>query len=221
MLITNNDVKADKNVIKSLVEVAEKDKMICFVTGKVYYYDNPVVLQSAGKYEDPLWLMGGHIGWNQKDNGQYDFITEIPYCDDIYWLVSREVYLKCGGYDEDFFLMAEDFDWQVRAKSKGFKIFYTPNAKIWHKESMTIGKKSVLKEFYVRRNPIIVILKHKSANHFKKVFWNFFKVTIIMASLNHLRHFRIKRFFLRYRILISVLKYGLKNKLLTLKHFFI
>jgi hypothetical protein len=39
VLVTNNDVKVDKLLISELVNVAEKDEMIGFVTGKVYFYN--------------------------------------------------------------------------------------------------------------------------------------------------------------------------------------
>ena len=52
VLITNNDVKADAKVISKLVEVATIDDKIGFVTGKVYYFDKPDVLQTVGKKED-------------------------------------------------------------------------------------------------------------------------------------------------------------------------
>ena len=42
-LISNNDVKADKNVISELVKVAKTDEKIGFVTGKAYYYERPNV----------------------------------------------------------------------------------------------------------------------------------------------------------------------------------
>ena len=69
-----------------------------------------------------------------------------------------------------FFLQAEEYDWQARAKKLGYKIMYTPHAKLWHKESMTIGKHSALKAYYDARNPMLVILLHKSPDFFRKYF---------------------------------------------------
>ena len=43
----NNDVNADTNVISELVQIAVTDEKIGFVTGKVYYYDNPNVFQTT------------------------------------------------------------------------------------------------------------------------------------------------------------------------------
>ncbi|MCK7493641.1 MAG: glycosyltransferase [Comamonadaceae bacterium] len=45
VLITNNDVKADKHVISACIETALSDDKIAFVTGGVYYFDEPDVFR--------------------------------------------------------------------------------------------------------------------------------------------------------------------------------
>jgi GT2 family glycosyltransferase len=47
-------------------------------------------------------------------------------------LVRREVYEQIGGFDEDFFLYAEETDWQRRMTDKGWKIVFTPQAQVTH-----------------------------------------------------------------------------------------
>jgi len=109
VLITNNDVKVDSKVISELVKVAESDSLIGFTTGKVYYYDNPNILQTVGKNEDPIKWNGTHIGNKEIDEGQYDGIAERIFADDIFMLVSREVYESVGGYDTTFQFQSEAY----------------------------------------------------------------------------------------------------------------
>lgn len=170
VIVSNNDVKVDKNVIKALVKVAESDKKIGFVTGKVYYYDHPDIFQTVGFYEDDLNWIGGHLGNNEIDKGQYNKEEERAFSDDVFMLVKKILYKEVGGYDPDLRFQAEQLDWQVRAKKAGFKIYFTPYAKIWHKESMTIGKASTFKTFYDTRNKLIVRLKHKDKAYMKKYY---------------------------------------------------
>ena len=218
VLITNNDVKADTKVISSFVEVAESVEMAGFVIGKVYYYDHSNVFQTVGKRYDPVLWNGGHIGNREEDRGQYDTIEERAWCDDIYWLVKREVWEKTGGYDTEFAFQGEDFDWQVRGKQLGYKIMYTPYAKLWHKESMTIGKSSPFKVYYDARNPLIVHMKYRSADEFRKVFHIRIK-TLIRGSLKQLVKFKFKHVWANLRGLGSALKWGIRNRKLTLSHF--
>ncbi len=219
VLITNNDIKADKKVVSELVKVAKTDLKIGFVTGKVYYYDTPDTLQSVGKYGDKIKWNGEHIGNKEIDLGQYDEIKERIFVDDIYMLVSKELYRDIGGYDTTFRFQAEEYDWQARAKKRGFKIYYTHFAKLWHKESMTIGKNSAFKAYYDARNPMLVILKHKPADFFRSFFWQHVKRTILRNSLVSLKQTRVAVFFALWRGFCSGLVWGFKNDKFSIKHF--
>lgn len=217
-LITNNDVKVDNKVISSLVSTGELKPEIGFVTGKVYFFDNPEILQTVGKNEDPIAWNGEHIGNSEKDNGQYEEICERYFADDIFMIVKKSLYEKVGGYDTLFKFQCEEFDWQARAKEAGFKIFYTPFAKIWHKDSMTIGKVSAFKAYYDARNPLLVILKHKPADFFRKFFWRQFWLGTVRSSLIYLKRFKIKTSFKIWQGFFSAVFWGIKNKKLTVKH---
>ncbi len=185
VLVTNDDVQVDNNLINELVKVAETNQNIGFVTGKVYYYDyqgSKNILQTVGKKEDKVKLVGGHIGSNEEDVGQYDEVAEREFSDDVFMLVRKEVVEKTGGYDTNFFLQGEQADWQLRAKAESFKIYYTPYAKLWHKVGgSTGGAESPLRHFYNSRNKILLVRK----NGTKKQFQSFmFKVVLYETPLN-------------------------------------
>ena len=220
VLISNNDVKADKRVISELVKVAERDETIGFVTGKVYYYDHPGVLQTVGKKEHPIRWNGGDLGVREEDKGQYDEISERFFADDIYTLVKKKLYEDVGGYDTSFFLQCEEFDWQARAKKTGYKIMYTPHAKIWHKDSVTLGKTSPKKAYYDARNPMLVVLKHKSPDFFRRYFWLHFRRDIFKSSLKVLiKKNELIKVFKIWAGFFSGIWWGIKNKKFTLRHF--
>lgn len=219
-LITNNDVIADKDIISELVKVASTDSKIGFTTGKVYFNEKKDTLQTVGMKYDPVRLNGGHIGNQEVDKGQYDEVTERYFADDVFTLVNKNLYKEIGGYDTEFVLQAEQFDWQMRAKQKGYKIMFTPNAKLWHKESMTIGKHSPTKLYYDARNPMIVLMKYLEPKKFREYFWLHLKKDTLRASLVNIKqsHFRIAlNIWLGF---FSGIKWGIKNKKLTLKHIF-
>jgi GT2 family glycosyltransferase len=220
VLITNNDVLADEKVITSLVDTAEANPAVGFVTGKVFYFDKPDTLQSVGKYEHPVSWNGNHIGNGEVDKGQYDEIAERCFTDDIFTLVKKTLYDKIGGYDTLFQFQSEEYDWQARAKKAGFKIYYTPLAKIWHKDSMTIGKVSAFKAYYDARNPMIVILRHKSPDFFRKFFWWHFKIGTIRTSLIYLKQLKIGISLKTWQGFFSALFWGIKNRKITFKHIF-
>ncbi|WP_024335390.1 glycosyltransferase family 2 protein [Desulfotignum balticum] len=212
VLITNNDVKVDTEVVASLVEVAEKKEDTGFVTGKVYFYDNPGVLQTVGKSGDQKYWRSGHIGAKAEDKGQFDVEKELDWCDDIFWLVSKKVFKETGGYDTSFQFQAEDFDWQVRSKIKGFKIYYAPKAKIWHKDSMTIGKDSSFKAYYNFRNPLIVHMKYRKWSEYKFYFYRKLKALII-SSIKNIVKFRFVYVYKSWKGFFSAIFWLFKNKI--------
>lgn len=218
-LITNNDVKADKNVIASLVAAGTSSSDIAFTIGKVYFYDAPDTFQTVGKKEDPIRWNGGHIGNQEKDKGQYDEPEERAFCDDIYWLVNRKIYDLVGGYNTEFAFQGEDFEWQVRAKKAGYKIFYTPEAKLWHKESMTIGKTSPFKAYYDARNPLIVHMMYRSEEQVKK----YFKLKLrehINGSIKPIIKFKWNYVYKNWSGFFSALGWGIKNKKFSFRMLF-
>lgn len=218
-LVSNNDVKADSRVVSELVKIAVADENIGFVTGKVYYYDSPNTLQTVGKKEDPIRWNGDHIGYKERDEGQYDAVAERHFIDDIFTLVRRELYDNTRGYNSMFFLQGEEYDWQARAKKLGYRIMYTPSARIWHKESMTIGKTSALKAYYDARNPMLVIMLHKPACFFRRYIRYHLRKNIIRASLVALKRGNIVKALAKWQGFLSGIKWGVRNKKLTLGHF--
>jgi len=139
-LIMNNDTVIDKNAISALVATAERYKQKVIATGKVYHYDEPDKLQDIGyTFKNKKLLKFNRLGLNEIDNGQYDMETERDMIDDVFWLFPAKLYSKIGGYSPYFWFNAEQKDFALRAKKVGYKLIYTPKAKLWHKGSVSIG----------------------------------------------------------------------------------
>jgi GT2 family glycosyltransferase len=201
-MVMNNDTVIDREALSALMEVAMSKDRVGFVTGKVYFYDHPDVLQTAGRLEDPLLWGGKHIGRGEKDTGQYEDISERAFADDVFTLVNRKMYDEVGGYDPQFFLQAEEFDWQVRAKKRGWRIYYTPKAKLWHRVSKTSGGEiNAISPYFHERSCMIVHAKHGGFWHFIQYYaWEFGQVFIgLLAGLIKLDRkrwkIRLGRFF--------------------------
>lgn len=216
-LVMNNDTVLDPEAIAALVEAAEANPNSGFVTGKVYYHDQPDILQTVGKREDPVRWNGEHIGRFEKDSGQYNKTAERCFVDDIFTLVRRKMFEQTGGYDPTFFLQCEEYDWQARAKALGWTILYTPDARLWHKESMTLGKKSPKKAYYDARNPLIVILIHRPPSFFRRYFRRHLVATLAAAAASAAR-LRMGASLRSIQGLASGIWWGLKNRKLTLRH---
>lgn len=220
VLISNNDVKADINVIEELVKIAEKDKKIGFVTGKVYYYDNPDTFQTLGYYFDENNLTGGHIGKGERDKGQFDFDEERFMTDDVFILIKNRLYENIGGYDTNFLFQGEQADWQLRAKQDGFKIYFAHKAKIWHKDSMTLGKKSAFKTYFDTRNNLVLRMKHMDEIFFRRYFKRYLKNNILIPLLKYTLKLKFNYSLSVFRGFMSAIIWGYTNKKFYLKYFY-
>ncbi len=139
-LIMNNDTVIDKYAIGYLVDTAVRYDNRAIVSGKVYYYDHPDILQHTGViFKDHRYMTTYYPCKNEKDTGQCDEEAERDSLDDVFWLLPVQLVKDVGFYCDYFFLYAEQGDYAQRARRKGYKLIYTPQAKIWHKESMTTG----------------------------------------------------------------------------------
>ena len=177
-LIMNNDTVIDRSALSALVETAQTCERAGFVTGKIYFYDQPDTFQTVGKKEDPIRWNGDDIGWGEKDIGQYETVAERVFLDDVMTLVDRRLYDEVGGYDPQFFLQSEEFDWQARAKAKGWKFYYTPKAKLWHRVSMSMGGAgSPIGRYFDTRSRMVVMARYLNLPRFlRHYFWTAFRV---------------------------------------------
>jgi GT2 family glycosyltransferase len=155
---------------------------------------------------------------DEEDKGQYDKISEREFCDDIYWLVTKKLYKEIGGYSPIFYMESEDFEWQLRAKERGYKIFYTPYAKAWHRVSYALGRDSVKKIYYDARNPTIAIMLHASPRQFNIYLIEHLRCTIrrFLSLMKHLRFYAAVKCMQGF---ISGVLWGVGHKKLTLAHF--
>jgi GT2 family glycosyltransferase len=164
-LLLNNDVAAAPDFLNHLVEVAVSDAYIGIVGPKVYYYDFPRLIQSAGARVRMVSGLAFSIGDKQIDNGQHEKRQEVDYIA-VCLLIKNEVVQKVGVFDESYFCYWEDTDYCIRAKKAGYKVMYVPEAKIWHKVGQSANKANIgFRDYYGTRNQIRFMKKHASRCH--------------------------------------------------------
>lgn len=71
-------------------------------------------------------VIGDYYQWDHRTRRDVDFV--IGAC----MLVRREAYEQVGGFDEGFFLYAEESDWQLRMHNQGWAISFDPRAEVVH-----------------------------------------------------------------------------------------
>jgi len=170
LLILNNDTIIDEYAIERLISCCKIFENKAIVTGKVYHYDNPEVLQDVGSvFSNKKLMLFKRLGLNELDNGQYDRIDMRDMIDDKFWLFPFKLYKEIGGYSNYFWFNSEQADFALRAKGKGYKLIYTPEAKLYHKGSASIGglNDNPKQAYWTIQSSLILRYLHLSR-------WNFF-----------------------------------------------
>lgn len=179
VVLLNNDTIVDENFIIELVKVAENDTRIGMLTSKVYFYDKPDVLWFAGGKFSLKTGWSRHIGYNEKDIGQYDEVKETERPCGCAMMVTRRLCEKAGLIKEEYFCYCEEVDWSIRAKKAGFKVVYVPQSKVWHKVSKSTGGiKTTNYIYYAVRNTLKCL---KSNAPYKYGFQNFFRNLLVIS----------------------------------------
>src|SRR6478609_5308248 len=187
LFIVNNDTEFTPGLIEELVEVFRNNPDAGMVSPKFHYFFHKGTIEYAG-YNPVNVFTGrnGMIGSREKDKGQYNEMKVTHYAHGGGMMVSRDVIEKVGPLPENFFLYYEELDWSEQIKRKGFKIYYQPKGLIYHKESMTTGKSSTLKTYYLTRNRILFMRRNMSTVHLAVFLVYFALFTIPKNSLNYL-----------------------------------
>ncbi|SFU46642.1 hypothetical protein SAMN05216480_104139 [Pustulibacterium marinum] len=175
-LFINNDTIVPENFIEPLVETLLNDASIGMVSPKIKFHWDDSLIQYAGYTPMSHWTIRNHsIGYHSKDDGTFDTPGETESIHGAAMMVPKSVVEKVGMMTEIYFLYYEEHDWAAMIKKAGYKIYYQPKAFILHKESVSTGKFSPLKTYYIARNRLVYARRNfKPVHLFVSLLFQFF-----------------------------------------------
>lgn len=157
IVLLNNDTKVEIDWLLNLANSAKKHPQAASVASKIISFDGKKI-ESAG---DKINIVGqAHpVGRGEPKEkfakGGYIFGATGGAS-----LFRRDVFVKNGLFDEDFFFYFEDVDWALRAQLAGFKSYYEPAAVVYHKVGATAQKFGNFIEYLRFRNTIFLVIKN-------------------------------------------------------------
>ena len=161
LFLVNNDTELTSGLIEGLLDTFERYPDAGMACPKFHYYYHPDIIEYAGY--NPLNIWRGSctmVGNREKDTGQYDTEGSTNFAHGGGMMIPAAVVKAVGEMPECYFLYYEELDWSEQIKRKGFSIYYQPRALIYHKESMSVGKKSLVKTYYHCRNRILFMRRN-------------------------------------------------------------
>ncbi len=155
LLLLNNDVQIINGewLTEMLMQASRPGAAIC---GAMLYYSDDTI-QHAGI----ITGLGGYAGHSHKYKkaGGSGYMFRIATVQDFSavtaacLLVRAEVYDEMGGLDEEFTVAFNDVDFCLRVRDAGYRIVWTPYARLYHYESKSRGsdeKDKAKKERFAR-----------------------------------------------------------------------
>jgi GT2 family glycosyltransferase len=200
ILFINNDTEITAGAIEKMVSTLMIHPDAGAISPKVQFFFHPGILEYAGYNSMNFFTARASMRGNKEiDSGDFDSFSETNYAHGAGMMVPRSVIDSVGVMPECYFLYYEELDWCEMMKRHGFKIYYEPKALIFHKESMTTGKASTLKTYYLNRNRILFMRRNASSLQFLIFFTYFLFITLPKNSLVFLikREWKHLHFFYR------------------------
>jgi GT2 family glycosyltransferase len=157
--LLNNDVELDPRCLEELVGAMREYPDAGWVCAKLIDYHHRDVIDGAGDVFS--WMATAERrGHGQRDRGQYEQPRTIFGACGAAVIYRRSVVEDVGPFDEDFYALYEDIDWDLRAHLAGFDCRYVPSAVVYHMGGATLG--SGLTDFicyHQWRNTLWIIAK--------------------------------------------------------------
>lgn len=169
VLILNNDTIVPPDLVAVLSEELKKDDKIAAISPLIYYENGKDIWYAGANIDRNNARIFHYEAINNFNNGFRD--TDFPSGCAV--MFPAKILKHVGLFDETFFLLYEDVDWGLRARTKGLVCMVTDKASIKHLVSSTTNYMSGLYKYYLCRNTFILIGRYKG--HFV---YNVFKVSI-------------------------------------------
>jgi GT2 family glycosyltransferase len=172
VLLLNNDTEVDPGLLDAFVAAARQRPDAGVFSAKIYFHAEPRRVWYAGSAWNPAAARFDQLGEGVLDDGRPAFTTmaETAYACGCAFFVPAARFRELGLLDEDFFLYFEETDWCFRARAAGHPSIFVPDAKLWHKVSVSFGGEgSPLALYFLTRNRLLWARKHGSTQQRRAV----------------------------------------------------
>lgn len=190
LFLLNNDTEITADLIAKLIQELDGRPEVGLISPLLLYGEDRSCIQYAG-YGKMNYFTGRNTGRGnlERDNGQYNTVCEeTGYCHGAAMMCRKADLARVGLMDEGYFLYYEELDWCEKFKRAGFKTWFCGAAKVYHKESISVGKETPLKSYFMARNRIRFIRKNAKG----LAFFCFMLFFVLIASTKQAAMYIVK-----------------------------
>jgi GT2 family glycosyltransferase len=184
IFLLNNDIEITNGVIEELVDTLQENSHVGIISPKINYFDDKKMIQYAGFTAMNYFTCRNEcIGQYEHDDQQHDHqVKATGYVHGAAMMIRREVLKNAGLMSENFFLYYEEMDWCDQIRKAGYQVWINTNALIYHKESISVGKNSLLKEYFMNRNRILFMRRNAGPGQ-RLVFYLYFAMVVTPRNI--------------------------------------
>lgn len=135
--LLNNDTAVDADWLGALVEALDGRPTYSFAASKMIFHDRPQILNAAGDTWSWSRMAAQNRGYGKPVTLYSEVERVLGACAGAA-LYRRALFNKVGCFDEDFFLIHEDTDFNLRCLLMGERCLYVPQARVRHKHGASI-----------------------------------------------------------------------------------
>ena len=174
-VLLNSDVEVTEGWLEPIINYLDEHPDVAACQPKIRSYTNKENFEHAGACGGFIDMFGypfcrGRIlNVVEKDDGQYDTVTDLFWATGAAFFVRAEEFRKTGGLDGNFFAHMEEVDFCWRLRSRGKRIVCVPQSVVYHLGGGTLNVESPHKTFLNFRNNLLMIYKNELPGRLRKV----------------------------------------------------
>jgi GT2 family glycosyltransferase len=160
LVFLNSDTEVNPSWLNELLATGKKHRN-SLIQPKILKFNNKKIIDNVGgRYLFPGIGIGK--GRGEKDFSGYDTDIKVDYVNGTVFMIEKKIFETLNGLDNWYCFQYEDVDLSLRARKKGYNLYYCHKAVVYHKGSLTFKattpKAKLL--FHIKKNRIQTILKN-------------------------------------------------------------
>ena len=165
--LLNDDATIEPQTFTRMLAAGSSAADVGSIAAQMRFSERPQIINSAGIEVDRLGVaydrrLGEPVSASEKE------VVEVFGASGGCAAYRRAMLDDIGGFDESFFAYLEDVDVAWRARMRGWRCLYVPDAVALHHHSATLGHGSRRKYFYVGRNRVRLLAKNASTTQLRR-----------------------------------------------------
>lgn len=165
-VLLNSDVEVTHHWLTTLLEYMDSHDDVAACQPKLLSMSDKDSFEYAGasggfidRYGYP-YCRGRVFSTIERDNGQYDYPTDVFWATGACLMIRSADYWNVGGLDGRFFAHCEEIDLCWRLRQRGRRIVCLPESEVYHVGGGTLPKDDPRKTFLNFRNNLTMLYKN-------------------------------------------------------------